>query len=310
MLQLFTAFILCLFALNFNILAQDAEIQSAARRQAAEWLRLKSDNGEFSIEMPAVCSYFYNQDGFIATENSNSYQMKEMQLINCYENRALMSVEIYRTSKQKAAISAMLDFQNYKTGGEKLNIPGFVGKEFKIRNKDWIRTTRYVASKTHLYIISTATREQNNPAFERFLSSVKFNENTNSAAKTILISSLKRTEPEVTYEKPEEKNAQPTKPPIASSGEDPDVTKFAVVGTPRVSYTDAARQSGTTGLIRLRLTFSPEGRVSKVGVLQELPSGLTRQAAIAALRIKYLPQEKNGTPVTIKKVVEFSFNMY
>lgn len=309
MLRLLSSLILCFVVISSGVFAQEEKTISS-ENLTAEWHKLKSENGEFLIEIPAGYSYFYNQEGFVASQDSNSYPLKEMQLINCYRDRTLMSVEIYRTPDQKEAINAALDFHNVKTRSGKLTITGFVGKEFNIQNNDWTRTTKYVASKTHLYIITAATREPDNPTYQRFLSSVKFGENTDSAVQTILISSLKSTEPEVSFDKPGDNKAGATTPPAAPPMPESDVTKFAVVGTPRVSYTDAARQSGTTGIIRMRLTFSPAGRVGKITILQELPNGLVRQAVLAALRMKYLPQEKSGTPVSVAKVVEFGFRMY
>ncbi|MDQ4123861.1 MAG: energy transducer TonB [Acidobacteriota bacterium] len=309
MLRLTSIVIFCFVVLAGAAFAQDAQTISS-EKQIGEWHKLKSANLEFSFEMPAGYSYFFDAGGFVASENSNSYFMKEMQLINNYHDRTLMSVEIYRTTQRKSAIDAMLDFQNLRADAEKLNIPDFVGREFNARGDDWTRTTRYIASKTHLYIISAATREKNNSTFQRFLSSVRFNDNTDSAANTILISSLKSVEPEVSFENPKDNKAAAAKSPSGTQTPEPDVTKLAVIGTPRVSYTNQARQEGTTGTLRLRLTFSPSGSVSKIAVLQELPGGLMRQAALNALRFKFLPQEKGGKPVSVSKVVEFRFSMY
>lgn len=65
-----------------------------------------------------------------------------------------------------------------------------------------------------------------------------------------------------------------------------------------------------TGTIRVRLTFAKDGFVSKIVVLKSLPEGLLRQSLFAALRIKFLPKMKDGSPETVIKMVEYKFDIY
>ena len=83
-----------------------------------------------------------------------------------------------------------------------------------------------------------------------------------------------------------------------------------IVSKPFASYTDAARSNGEQGIIRMRITFSKEGRISKLALVQTLKEGLQRQAVFAAIRIKFIPQEKNNEPLTVTKLIEYSFNIY
>ena len=56
-----------------------------ALSQTTSWDTLKSDNGEFSAQLPAGCySHFYNKDGFAVSQNENGYQLTEMRLIQCF----------------------------------------------------------------------------------------------------------------------------------------------------------------------------------------------------------------------------------
>ncbi|HYP50050.1 MAG TPA: energy transducer TonB, partial [Pyrinomonadaceae bacterium] len=274
------------------------------------WHRLKSNNGEFSIEMPTDYSYFYDKDGFIAGKDSNSYEMREMQIVNSYANRTLMSVEVYRTSNQKNAIEAAIDYQNRQSDGKKLNSPGFVGREYNIKKDDWTRTTKYLASKTHLYIVTAATRNDDNQTFQRFLSSLKTGDNAAAEVNATPLGSLKISQPEISFEKPDAKKPADTKTPKDSSAQPEETVKLAIVGSVLPSYVEEARRANVSGTINLRLTFSPRGNISRIVVLRELPNGLLRQAVFSALRFKFLPQEKNGKPVAATKVVEFRFSIF
>jgi outer membrane biosynthesis protein TonB len=79
-----------------------------------------------------------------------------------------------------------------------------------------------------------------------------------------------------------------------------------IIFQPAASFSPEARANAT---IRLRLNFSASGRISKVEVISPSDNGLIRQATFAALRIKFLPQEKNGQPVSITKVMEYRFRV-
>jgi len=79
---------------------------------------------------------------------------------------------------------------------------------------------------------------------------------------------------------------------------------------PTPSYINSARMKGEKGTIQIRATFSEQGRIAKIAFLKTLKEGLVRQAVFAALRIKFLPAEKQGQPETVTKIIEYSFDIY
>lgn len=307
MLRLLTLLIFCFVVLSRVTFAQDANIDSS---EIQVWHKLKSDNGEFAIEMPTDYAYFYDKDGFVAAKDSNSYGMREMQIVNSYENRTLMSVEVYCTSNPKDALEAMIDYQNREADGKKLNSAGFFGREYNIKKPDWARTTKYIASKTHLYVVTAATRDDGNQTFQRFLSSLKIGENVAGADNATPIGSLKISQPEISFEKLDAKKPADSKTSKDYPAQPDETFKLVVVGSVLPSYVEEARRANVSGTVNLRLTFSPRGSISRAVVLRDLPNGLLRQAAFAALRFKFLPQEKSGKPVAVTKVVQFRFSIY
>ncbi len=60
----------------------------------------------------------------------------------------------------------------------------------------------------------------------------------------------------------------------------------------------------------LRVTFLADGRIGEVTPVAGLPLGLTANAIAAAKDIKFSPALKNGVPVSVTKMVQYSFTIY
>jgi TonB family protein len=120
------------------------------------------------------------------------------------------------------------------------------------------------------------------------------------------LSTLKTSPVEIVTENVEpydyDKN-QPKPPQI------PDEFPIAVVNKAAPSYVDAARTKRVQGRMRLRCVFTDNGFVQRVEFINLL-DGLARQALFAALRLKFLPKEKDGVPQTVKRVIEYHFSLY
>ena len=83
-----------------------------------------------------------------------------------------------------------------------------------------------------------------------------------------------------------------------------------ILSKPKPAYTNAARQNQTQGKVSLRVTFLASGHIGSVKPVKSLPDGLTEQAMVAALNIKFEPATKDGEPVTVTKTVEYNFTIY
>lgn len=72
-------------------------------------------------------------------------------------------------------------------------------------------------------------------------------------------------------------------------------------------YTSAARQAGVQGVVVLRLSVDEEGRVSNVGVIKDLPMGLTSEATRSARLWRYEPAHVGDRPVGVSFDVAVQF---
>jgi hypothetical protein len=285
--------------------------------QKSEWDILQTDDGELEMKMPAGCySNFYDRDGITVYESNsrNRYQLAEMRLISCYRDRTLMSLEIYETEQTKPAAKVLQEKLQIK--GAELSLgKNFYAVEKTDKNENYISNRRVIAGEKHVYIVTAATRGgEPNETMRTFLDSLRFNAaEKNRQAKAnenaIFISSLVSVEPEVGSEKDE---VQKTNALVAGEKKTESLTfkPVIIVSKPNPSYTEAARKNNINGKVALRLAFGAEGRINKIWVVRNLPDGLLREAVIAALRMKFLPEEENGKSRSTTKLVEYSFSIY
>lgn len=90
----------------------------------------------------------------------------------------------------------------------------------------------------------------------------------------------------------------------------PATAPLRIISKPRPSYTEDARQSQVTGVVRLKVVFMASGEIGSVTPVSGLSSGLTEQAVAAAKQIKFEPQRTDGVPQTVSKTIEYSFSIY
>ncbi len=106
----------------------------------------------------------------------------------------------------------------------------------------------------------------------------------------------------------------------AGDGSSPNVEKptdpkgenrsLKILSKPAPGYTKEARTNNVQGIVRLRVTFLANGSIGSITPVQGLPNGLTEKAIAAARQIKFEPAMKNGKPISVTKLFEYSFVIY
>jgi len=94
------------------------------------------------------------------------------------------------------------------------------------------------------------------------------------------------------------------------SDAEPGVTPLKILRKPRPGYTDSARSANVQGTIKIAVLFGANGEVQQTLVLNRLGNGLDERAAAAARKIEFEPMTKDGKPVSVVKIVEYSFSIY
>lgn len=99
-------------------------------------------------------------------------------------------------------------------------------------------------------------------------------------------------------------------PPLVPAAPEPGVTPFKILSRPHARYTDAARNAGISGTIRIWVLLGADGRIQHTLLLRRLGHGLDEQATAAARQIKFEPKKVDGKPVPVVVTVEYNFNIY
>lgn len=292
--------LILIFTLIFSF-----EIQA----QKSKWIRVQSNNGEFSIEVPAEYNFFYDKNGFVVSDYLSRFEVKEMNMLNAYPEKTLVSFESYKANKKALDTMRKQDSKNGKSSEFKHE--NYSLKQVVIKTDKSYTVRQYFSSKNYIYVLTASSHEGETQIMKRFLDSLVFNPNsTEKNPNAIQFANLKVTIPELDPNPPPIKAADKSSGPKPKPPKDENALPIVILIKHSPSFTDAARSTGEDGLIRLRITFSADGSITKVALLKTLGEGLLRQAVFAALRMKFLPGEKDGKPQTVTKTVEYHFALY
>ena len=88
------------------------------------------------------------------------------------------------------------------------------------------------------------------------------------------------------------------------------MTKARILSKPEPGYTEEARMNQMTGTVVLRAVLSSDGTVKHILAVKALGHGLTEKCIAAARKIKFIPAQKDGRPVSQVVTIEYNFNLY
>jgi TonB family protein len=109
-------------------------------------------------------------------------------------------------------------------------------------------------------------------------------------------------------EDPKDKKLAPTPQPAIqdlSSSLKPKITYRE-----KAKYTEEARDNVTHGTVALSVVFHSNGSISDIKVVTGLPYGLIQSAIESARKVRFEPAIKDGQPVSVRGILEFTFHLY
>lgn len=279
--------------------------------QTDQWARIQNDVGSFSIEVPKEYKIFKNSDGFWQSKDQVSRRLTNMNLLVAFNNGTLFSFETYKAPK--AALDAFYDRDEEQLNWKKSKSIESDGVKIKLLvwDKDGIYAeSRYFTFNGEIFVLTAASRNGNNESLKRFFDSMIIRPKGLGVTNGVRFSDLESSDIEI---KVNLKDAEDNKPSAKSNTkieDDPGLKRMVLLRLPNPSYIDPARKSDTVGTVRVKPVFEKDGLVSKIEINKELPNGLLRQALFAVIRLRYLPQERDGQPVSIIRTIEYNFNLY
>jgi Gram-negative bacterial TonB protein C-terminal len=274
-----------------------------------DWIRVQSDDGEFSIEVPAKYGYFYDKNGTFVFDNSGNYSVEEMNVFNSYFEHTLLSFETYKASKSaleaiKKSDERNTSKQNSSNNWSEIKQDNYKIKQLISKNDKHYTVRKYFHSKQYIYVLTASSRLGETSAMKHFFESLTFKPDATGklSSKDTRFPNLKATqiEYEENFEKP--KKDDKTTTPIGITQSDSTIKPLIVLNMPSASYMEK-------GEIRLKVTFSEFGQITKIVVLKQLTTGSLRNTALAALRMKVIPQEKDDKPVSVTRTIEYRFSI-
>ncbi|CAN5346912.1 hypothetical protein BH10ACI3_BH10ACI3_14200 [soil metagenome] len=287
-----------------------SQLPSGGKIANPEWICVQSDDGEFSVDVPSEYRYFASAVEFVVAKNEKRSKLQNLKMLNSYFGGTLLSFEIYDGTKEGLDTIFEDDKDKGKSSDKIESTREKDGKRQLIRKSDRFYFKRqYFYTKSHIYVLSAASRGNETEQMVRFFSSVKFNKSEEKQldASKVKISSLLVSIPRIEL-----------KPVITSSSQTPsnptvkndNPTKLIVFCRPRPAYTERAKAKNIEGFITFRVTLGSDGFLSNIIVTSSIDDGLLMQAIYAAIRLKFLPEEKNGNAVTVARTIEYGFDIY
>ncbi len=302
-LAIIAAAVLCIFT-------------AAAQTPDDGWMRITSNDGRFSVQVPKNYDAFYDKDGFFISTSYDLFELRKSLILNSYHAKTLVSLENY-TVKNPASAAAVLR-ESEKSLGKFMDHEGdgFKAKRATAQTADLNIVRQYVYYDDQLLILTAASKLAATEVTNRFLNSAKLVDKKagESALKhnVALTFSRLRIAPltlRVLEKQPDADGKPGADAPKTPAKGDPSYAKPVFAFRPRPFYTNMARTRSIEGEVRFRVTTTVNGGISHIDILKQLPDGLMRQTLFAALRMKIIPGEQDGKPISQTQQIYYSFDI-
>lgn len=88
-------------------------------------------------------------------------------------------------------------------------------------------------------------------------------------------------------------------------------TPLKIISKPRAEFTQKARAANVSGgVVRCAVGFSADGQVKHVLIIKPLGYGLDEESVKAARAIKFEPELRDGKPISVVRIIEYTFTLY
>ena len=301
-------------------------VTNTIAQQNAEWVGIESENKEISFAIPNDFSFFFDKVGFTQSnpkEWREKADYKNVRSITAYQNGVTMFFESYDVKNGKKALPYFL-YNHIDTQYKNISFENFSGLQIVSEKSNYV-VFFYLTSGSNTYLIGFGAREKTNETISKFLKTIKLNgkalfdssnEKSVEPNKIISVIDLRETPVEIDYvslfekKKSKKKDEKKTDETKISETKSDSSKNFVMLFKPRSMYTDSARQGNEQGIARFQVVFSANGQIGKIAIVKQLQYGLTENAIRVLRRIRFIPAEKDNSPVSTVKTVEYSFTIY
>lgn len=221
---------------------------------------------------------------FLFTDRANSPEYKFYEMVERFVN----------TNGRSPAFETGFSFKD----GD-----GFSHKVLIHKNQDYI------------YSLHTISLSETDPVVDRFFSTLRidgkeFQGFSPSTSTSLAVNNNEIPERTPSQETAEMPSSQIDQQKIGGDSQTQASRPFTIVEKPKALYTEFAKEYMIYGSVMLRVTFQSDGTIGPVEVLSKLPFGLVGEAVNAAKHMKFVPQYREGKPITSVRKVEYIFTIF
>lgn len=272
---------------------------AVSNEKAVKWENIGGKNNEFMLSMPAGYLAVSDADYYMGKPSSGAARVEKQIILARIFNGVILFMEYYEGNADNIQ-KELLEREKLAAGKEEM-INGFTVKHFTKNTENRVHRIQHFSIKNRLYVVKTIAQSENDKIVKAFFESVRLI-NQSTAAAPNAAPGAKSTSLPMLVERAavaDDANA------IPESEAD---RKPIILKNVRPQFTFEMRQNlGGQGKFKLRALFSSTGKITDVEVLQS-PSKITEKAVIeAAKQTIFLPAEKGGKPVSVYKMIEYSF---
>jgi hypothetical protein len=288
-----TILFLVFFLFTLKGFAQDVQ------QNQSKWVRIETDNKELSISFPQ--DYLVNNESnnnnnkttIIGFQNGVSIKMSFSKQTNSKENLGRIRVD-------KTKEPTVLDFK----------VNDFFGKSITYSKNEY-RSNFFLASKNFYYIIEVSAQSKEKSEVTQFLQSIRLKDqplivadsNINEPNAEVISAKSLKTSPqiiEVLKRKTEKAERKISFESLTNFKEEAiDYTMRPAFLLANIGPELTANFNGVTkgGEVKVRLQLLSNGQVGDIIVFSDVDKSVLRSYANAAKNVKFIPAQKNGTPI-------------
>jgi hypothetical protein len=274
------------------------------------WIRVATDDGVFSVEMPSKFRMMHFDETIDFYRGQSRYALSDIRILSSFENGTLIRLEIYRGHANVAR--AFYDSGTYSRmrKGPQIKGTGYTIRQRRQVSANFFSVTYFVAVGGRVFVLMAASRNGETPEIKRFLDSLNINRSGKQFEpdEVLPISRLPLTKVKIEMERDEP--IEPAKDASPQTGDDTQRLPLTIIVLPSAGFTPAARESGVSGKIVLRVQFAKDGFIPEIRIRRALPAGLIQQVLLAALRMSFLPRVDNGVAIDVTRNIEYTFSIY
>lgn len=275
-----------------------------------KWERYKASESDVSVLFPKLP---------VLIQSSTSCSEEEANQYAAYANETVYGLTVVSKTKKK--------IPNYCSSVEKFDEESFGNRLKAVRNLfavsdenkftqnefEVIAINNKVSADSYWLINDFKNKrwfelwvtgtDKNNTEVKKFVESIAISKNSQGieigkgSSQTLGDETLAEANTSVSSEK-------------SADNDKTELQPIKIILRPKPPYTDAARDSQTSGAVRLRVTFLASGGIGSVSIVNALPFGLTEQAIAAAKKLVFMPAKRNGKTISMVRTVEYSFSIY